>query len=137
VGWQAAFTQLGLASADHVLVVPDERYGLRWQAETGEPGSMVGGGDFIEPGPGGQATSYIYNRLGTAAYLAKLWQGSPAGRAPSQAEIRQDLAYWKLAAIVTATGRDSRLARYLTGEFGPPTVQVGDVLAWRLPQPQS
>jgi len=135
-GWQAAFARLRLASDDHVLVVPDERYGLRWQAETGEPVSMVGGGDFIEPGPGGQATSYIYNRLGTAAYLARLWQGSPAGRAPSQAEVRKDLAYWKLAAIVTATGRDSRLARYLTSEFGPPTVQVGDVLAWRLPQPQ-
>ncbi len=135
-GWQAAFARLRLAANDHVLVIPDEQYGMRWQAETGEPGSMVGGGDFIESGPGGQAAAYIYNRLGTAVYLATLWQGSPAGRAPSQAEIRKDLAYWKLAAIVTATGRDSRLARYLTGEFGPPAVQVGDVLAWRLPQPQ-
>jgi hypothetical protein len=135
-GWQAAFDKLRLAASDHVLVVPDERYGLRWQADTGVPGSMVGGGDFIEPAPDGQATSYIYNRPATAAYLARLWQGSAAGRAPSQAQIRKDLAYWKLAAIVTDTSRDSSLARYLTAEFGPPTVQVGDVLAWRLPQPQ-
>jgi len=135
-GWQAAFARLGLAAGDHVLAIPDEQYAMRWAAETGEPASMVGGGDFIERGPGGQATGYIYHRLGTAVYLGTLWQGSPAGRAPSQAEIRTDLAYWKLAAIVTTTGRNSPLARYLTGEFGPPTIQVGSVLAWRLPQPQ-
>ena len=135
-GWQAVFARLRLAAGDHVLVIPDEQTGLRWQEQTGEPASMVGGGDFIERGPGGQAEGYIYHRLGTAVYLGTLWQGSAAGRAPSQAEIRKDLAYWKLAAIVTATGRDSPLARYLTGEFGPPTVQVGDVLAWRRPHLQ-
>ena len=135
-GWQAAFAQLRLSADAHVLVVPDLGYALRWQAETGAPASMVGGGDFIESGPTGQATAYIYNRLGTAIYLATLWQGSPGGRPPSQAEFRKDFAYWQVAAIVTATSRDSRLARYLTGEFGPPAVQVGDVIAWRVPKPQ-
>ena len=132
-GWQAAFAELGLASDARVLIIPDLYYPLRWQAETGVPGSMVGGGDFIEPDKTGKATSYLYKRLSTATYLTTLWQGSPSGRAPSQSQIRQDLAYWRLAAIVTVTSRNSRLARFLTGEFGPPAVQVGDVLAWRIP----
>ncbi len=131
-GWQAAFARLRLASGAHVLVIPDLRDGMRWQAGTGVPGSMVGGGDFIEPDRTGHATSYIYNRLSTAKYLTTLWQGSPSGRAPSQSLIRKDLAYWQLAAIVTVTGRNSRLARFLTGEFGPPAVTVGSVLAWRI-----
>ena len=116
-----------------MLIIPDLYYPLRWQAETGVPGSMVGGGDFIEPDKTGKATSYLYKRLSTATYLTTLWQGSPSGRVPSQSQIRQDLAYWRPAAIVTATGRNSRLARFLTGEFGPPAVQAGDVLAWRIP----
>jgi hypothetical protein len=132
-GWQAAFAALGLAPSAHVLVIPDLQDGMRWQAETGVPGSMVGGGDFIEPDKAGQATSYIYNRLSTAKYLTTLWQGSPSGRVPSQSQIRKDLAYWRLSAVVTVTGRNSRLARFLTREFGQPAVQVGDVLAWRIP----
>jgi hypothetical protein len=132
-GWQAAFAELGLPSDAHVLVIPDLQHGLRWQAETGVPGSIVGGGDFIEPNGTGQATSYIYNRLSTAVYLTTLWQGKSSGRAPSQSQIRKDLAYWRLSAIVAPTGRNSRLARFLTKEFGPPAVQAGDVLAWQIP----
>jgi hypothetical protein len=132
-GWQAAFAQLKLPAGAHVLVLPDLRYGLAWQADTGQPTSMVGGGDFIDPGPGGKATSYIYERLQTAKYLTSLWQGQPAGRAPSQAQIRQDLAYWQLAAIVTTTSPDSPLARFLDTQFGSPAVHAGDVLGWRLP----
>jgi hypothetical protein len=132
-GWQAAFAQLGLPPGARVLVIPDLERGLRWQAETGVPGSMVGGGDFIEPNKTGQATSYIYNRLSSAVYLTTLWQGKSTGHAPSQSQIRADLAYWRLSAIVTPTGRNSLLARFLTREFGPPAVQVGDVLAWRIP----
>ena len=45
----------------HVLVIPDLRLGMRWQAETGVPGSMIGGGATSRPRPGGQATSYIDN----------------------------------------------------------------------------
>jgi hypothetical protein len=132
-GWSAAFAELRLAPGAHVLVIPDLQDGMRWQAETGVPGSMVGGGDLIEPSATGQATSYIYNRLSTAVYLTRLWQGKSSGRAPSRSQIRKDLAYWQLSAIVAPTGRNSRLARFLTKEFGPPAVQVGDVLAWRIP----
>jgi hypothetical protein len=132
-GWQATFAQLRLGTSAHVLIIPDLRYGLSWQSGTGEPASIIGGGDFIVPGPDGQATSYIYERLRTAEYLTSLWRGQPAGHAPSRSQFRQDLAYWQAAAIVTATGRDSPLARFLTGQLGQPTVAAGDVLAWRLP----
>jgi dTDP-glucose 4,6-dehydratase len=89
-----------------------------------------GAGDYIVPDKTGQASSY--NRRSTAWYLDSLWQGKPIARAPSQSQIRKDLAYWQLSAIVTVTGRNSRLARFLTGEFGRPAVQVDDVLAWRI-----
>ena len=132
-GWQEAFAGLRLASGAHVLVIPDERYGMGWQAETGVPGSMVGGGATTEPSQSGQATSYIYNRRPTAKYLATLYLGLPGGHAPSRAQLRADLAYWQPAAIVAVTTANTRLARYLTAEFGPPTIQVGDMLAWRHP----
>ena len=132
-GWQTAFTRLRLPAGARVLVIPDLRYGLRWQAETGVPASIVGGGDFVEPGAGGQATSYVYQRLPTAEYLTDLWLGSRPSWVPSRTEIRKDLAYWQVTAIVTVASRDSRLARFLTAEFGPPAIQVGDVLAWRQP----
>ena len=132
-GWQEAFARLQLASDAHVLVIPDERYGMGWQAETGIPGSMVGGGATIEPNRSGQATSYIYNRRPTAKYLASLYLGLPDGREPSRAQLRADLAYWHLAAIVAVTTWNTRLGRYLAAEFGPPTIQVGDMLVWRQP----
>ncbi len=132
-GWQAAFARLRLARADHVLLIPDLRFGIRWQAETGEPVSMVGGGDFIEPAPDGQATSYVDNRRPTAEYLETLYLGLPGGAAPSKAQLRADLAYWQPAAIVAVTTAGTRLARYLTAEFGPPGIAVGDMLAWRHP----
>ena len=132
-GWQAAFADLRLAAGDHALVIPDLRFGMRWQAESGVPGSMVGGGATIAPAPDGQATSYIYNRRPTAKYLEALYLGSPGAHAPSAAQLRADLAYWHLAAIVAVTTRDTPLGRYLAAEFGPPTIQVGDMLAWRQP----
>ena len=132
-GWQAAFADLRLAASDHVLLVPDLRLGMRWQAESGVPGSMVGGGATIAPSPDGRATSYIYNRRPTAQYLEALYIGSPGAHAPSQSQLRADLAYWHLAAIVAVTTRDTRLGRYLAAEFGPPTTQVGGMLAWRQP----
>jgi hypothetical protein len=114
-----------------VLVIPNTpQFELRWQEETGVPASMIGAGDYIVPDKTGQASSY--DRLSTAVYLDSLWQGTRSARAPSQSQIRKDLAYWQLSAIVTVTGRNSRLAHFLTGEFGRPAVQVDEVLAWRI-----
>jgi hypothetical protein len=132
-GWRTAFARLRLTASDPVLLVPDLRLGMRWQAETGVPGSMVGGGATIEPAPDGQATSYVDHRRPTAEYLEALYLGSPGGPAPARAQLRADLAYWRPAAIVAVTTSDTRLGRYLTAEFGPPTIQVGDMLAWRQP----
>jgi len=132
-GWQTTFADLRLTASDHVLLIPDLRSGMRWQAETGVPGSMVGGGAIIAPAADGQATSYVDHRRPTAKYLEMLYLGAPGGHAPPQAQLRADLAYWQPAAIVAVTTRGTPLGRYLTAEFGPATVQIGDMLAWKHP----
>jgi hypothetical protein len=131
-GWRTAFAELRLASGERVLLIPDIRLGMRWQAETGVPGSIIGGGATIAPGPGGQATSYVDNRRPTVYYLEALYLGLPA-HAPSRTQLSADLAYWQPTAIVAVTTANTALARYLTTEFGPPAIAVGDMLAWPHP----
>jgi hypothetical protein len=67
----------------------------------------------------------------TASYLKHLREGKPGAVAPSTAQVRSDLRYWRPAASVAVTSRDSRLGRDLTSMFGPPTLQDRSVLAWR------
>jgi hypothetical protein len=136
-GWQAAFRRLDLAPGARVLVVPvasGRRPGaLRWQADTGQPTSMIGG-YFVGPNKSGQQMIYIPGPTTAAAeYLDGLWNGPPnAGQLP-HGLMQSDLAYWRPAAAVAVTAQNSRLGRYLTGLFGRPTFVVGAVLAWRLP----
>ncbi|HUB38204.1 MAG TPA: hypothetical protein VMA72_05075 [Streptosporangiaceae bacterium] len=135
-GWQAAFARLQLPADAPVLIAPFP-YGLipqplRWQADTGEPGSMIGG-DFIGFSQGGKqkrAGRAAWDR--TASYIDGLWTGSPPAVAPSPQQIRADLAFWRPAAVVAVTSQDSPLGRFLTGLFGRPDYQIGSVLAWRL-----
>ena len=131
-GWQQAFARLRLASDARVLVVPLQAATvMRWQADTGVPGSVIGG-YCIAPTPGtGKAELCGSGRKPTADYLNDLWLGKPGAVAPSTAQLRSDLRYWRPAAIVAVTSRDSRLGRYLTNVFGPPALQAGSVLAWR------
>jgi hypothetical protein len=139
VGWQQAFARLRLASNARVLVVPVQPATImRWQADTGVPGSVIGG-YCIAPTPGtGKAELCGSGRKPTAHYLNALWLGKPGAVAPSTARLRSDLGYWRPAAIVAVTSRDSRLGRYLTNVFGPPTLQDGSVLAWRpVPGPRA
>jgi hypothetical protein len=138
VGWRATFAALHLAPADRVLLVPFPYSGtsptLRWQADSGEPVTMIGG-DFIAPDvsphdsrAGRSAmtdTSYFVN------YLYDPVQ-QPRYPAPSPAELRADLAMWKPAAVVAVATPRSRLGSYLIGLFGQPTTRHGDVLGWRL-----
>ena len=136
-GWQAAFTRLRLAPDARVLVVPvalrRHTEVLRWQADTGDPVSMIGG-YFIGPNRHGQQAIYIPGPATSAAqYLDALWDGPPPPDPLSPGLIRADIAYWRPAAVVAVTGRGSRLGRYLTGLFGRPAFAVGSVLAWRLP----
>ncbi|MGH3121459.1 MAG: hypothetical protein ACRDND_10615, partial [Streptosporangiaceae bacterium] len=130
-GWQQAFARLRLAENARVLVVPVKPATvMRWQADTGVPGSVIGG-YCIAPAPGtGKAKICSSGRKPTADYLNDLWLGQP-GAAPSTAQLRSDLRYWRPAAIVAVTSRDSRLGRYLSNVFGPPALQDGSVLAWR------
>jgi hypothetical protein len=110
---------------------------LRWQADTGEPGSFTGG-YFVGPNQAGQATLEYFGPVrvnGFFAYLDALWAGTSRPRAPSRARIHADLAYLRPAAVVAVTSRGSPLGRYLTGLFGPPALQAGRVLAWRLRKP--
>jgi hypothetical protein len=139
-GWQAAFTRLRLAPDARVLVVPValQRYTevMRWQADTGDPASMIGG-YFIGPNRHGQQAIYIRGPATTAAqYLDALWDGPPPSDPPPPGLVRADIAYWRPAAVVAVTSRGSRLGRYLAGLLGPPAFAVGNVLAWRLPDGQ-
>jgi hypothetical protein len=138
-GWQQAFARLRLASDARVLVVPlQPPTVMRWQADTGVPGSVIGG-YCIAPTPGtGQAELCGSGRKPTADYLNDLWLGKQGAVAPSMAQLRSDLRYWRPAAIVAVTSRDSRLGRYLSNVFGPPALQDGSVLAWRpVPVPRA
>jgi hypothetical protein len=136
-GWQAAFARLRLPANAPVLVVPvpysHRPEPLRWQADTGEPRSLNGGW-FVGPSPTGQAlVEYFGPRRITAfvQYLDALWAGSSPAVTPSSGQIRADLAYLRPAAVVAVTSLGSPLAQSLTEIFGPPTFEVGQVLAWR------
>ncbi len=133
-GWSAAFTALRLPAAARVLVVPVPTptltAPLRWQADTGEPGSLIGG-YFIGPAWNGQAYVEGNGVAATAQYLDALWSGGPPGPAPARSQVRSDLDNWDPAAVVAVTSPDSRLAHYLDGLFGPAAIRSGNVLAWR------
>ena len=106
---------------------------LRWQADTGQPGSLIGG-YFIGPGPTGQAVFYFQNhtqQTEVAGYLNGLWQGRHPPRLPD-AELRAVLRSWRTAAIVAVTSPQSPLVPVLTRFFGRPTFHIGTVLSWRL-----
>ena len=136
-GWQAAFARLRLPADARVLIAPFP-YGLipqplRWQADTGEPGSMIGG-DFIAFSPGGhqkRAGRAAWNT--TARYIDELWTGSQLTPVPpSRQRIRADLAFWRPDAVVAVTSPGSPLGRFLIGLFGRPACHIGAVLGWRL-----
>jgi hypothetical protein len=132
-GWQAAFTRLRLAPDARVLVVPvplmSHTEVMRWQADTGEPRSMIGG-YFVGPGPTRERTFSIGPTQYAAEYLNRLW----SGQAPflRDALVRSALAYWRPAAVVALTRKGSRLEQFLTGLLGPPTFGVRKVLVWRI-----
>jgi len=136
-GWQATFARLRLASDATVLVVPvpysHSPDAMRWQATTGQPGSLAGGW-FIGPGPTGQAVTEYYGPPQTTAlakYLDTLWSGKPDPYPPTPQMVRSALGYWRPAAVVAVTSPQSRLEHFLAGILGQPTFRAGSVLAWR------
>ncbi len=157
-GWSAVFTSLRLPAAAHVLVVPIPMSTftepMRWQADTGEPGSMVGG-YFM--GPAWNGGAYI-DGSGTppaGLYLNAMWldssQGLPKALAtgvPDSAfpasqsfvnvkavldpAMRAQIRAWRVTAVVAVAKPGSVLGRYLTALLGAPAAGAGDVLAWRV-----
>ncbi len=157
-GWSAVFTWLGLPASAHVLVVPIPMSTftepMRWQADTGEPASMVGG-YFM--GPAWNGRGYI-DGSGTppaGLYLNAMWlessqglpkalgAGVPASASPASESfvnvkavldpaMRAQIRAWRVTAVVAVAKPDSVLGRYLTVLLGPPADAAGDVLAWRV-----
>jgi hypothetical protein len=134
-GWLVAFARLSLAPDARVLVVPvpDGEFSqpLRWQADTGEPGSLIGG-YFLGPGPTGQATFGMGPTQPAGYYLNWLWGVRRRVSAWSPRLIRSALAHWRPAAVVAVTSEDSQLGQFLTGLLGRPAIHAGEVVAWRL-----
>jgi hypothetical protein len=132
-GYQAAFSRLRLAPDAPVLVVPIPDWvhyqAMRWQATTGEPGSLIGG-YFLGPGPHGQPSFYI---TPTMQYLYDLWIGGASAEGPAVSQVQASLASMRPAAVVAVTSQNSALAHVLTGVFGRPSFRVGAVLVWRHP----
>jgi hypothetical protein len=154
-GWSAAFAALRLPASASVLTVPVPMSTftepLRWQADTGQPGSLVGG-YFI--GPAWNGRSYI-DGSGTppaGRFLNAVWACSPAAlpatvkagvppgactatnfKGLTPAKMRDQIKAWRVSAVVAVTTPGSLLAQYLTSLLGPPAVAAGDVIAWRTP----
>ena len=146
-GWTAAFAALRLPAGAHVLLLPIPvstfTEPLRWEADTGEPSSMVGG-YFMGPAGSGRAETDGSGLPPAGAYLNRLWSQSSASDAaaaarqavsaiPTGTQMRAQLAAWDAAAVVAVTADHCPLGRYLTGLLGPPAINAGGVLGWRLP----
>jgi hypothetical protein len=133
-GWSAAFTALHLPAHARVLVVPVPTAtltaALRWQADTGEPSSLIGG-YFVGPAWNGLAYVEGNGVAVTAQYLDRIWSGGPLAPAPARSQVQSDLGNWRPAAVVAVTRLDSPLGHYLVRLFGRPAIQSGSVLAWR------
>ncbi len=134
-GWQAAFARLRLEPDARVLVVPIPNVGhtmaMRWQADTGEPGSMIGG-YYLGPAPGTrQAMFDPMPARSTAHYLDKIWAGVRPLNSAAVASIRAALAVWRPAAVVAVTSPGSPTGRVLIKLLGKPGFRGGGVLAWR------
>jgi hypothetical protein len=157
-GWSAVFGALRLPASASVLVVPlpmdTFTEPLRWQAETGEPGAIVGG-YFMGPAWNGRAYIDGDGTPPAGVYLNALWLVSGRGlpkalaaavppsaypgskgyitvKAVTDVKMRAQIATWRVSAVVAVTTADSVLGRYLTALYGAPTAAAGDVLGWRL-----
>jgi len=156
-GWSAAFGALDLPASATVLAVPVPMSTftepLRWQADTGQPATLVGG-YFMGPAGNGRAYTDGPGLSQPGRYLNILWSESLAGlpaalsggvpasanplsssyvriAAVSKAAMRAQIAAWHVSAVVAVTARNSVLAGYLIDLLGPPGLVTGDVMAWR------
>jgi len=157
-GWTTVFSDLRLPSSATVLVVPIPlatfTEPLRWQAESGEPGGLVGGyfmgpawnGHVYIDGDGMPAPGMFLNQLwkaGAVSLPADLGAEAPENSTPSSgvftpvktpttAAMRAQIAAWHPSALVAVTTPGSPLAQYLDVLLGHPAATSGDVMAWRV-----
>jgi hypothetical protein len=155
-GWSAVFASLHLPNSATVLTVPVPMSTftepLRWQAGTGQPATLVGG-YFMGPAWNGRAYTDGNGLSQAGRYLNFLWAESGAGlpasltggvppsahpgspsyvpiEAVNDTRMLAQIAAWHVTAVVAVTVQNSVLGDYLTNLLGPPTVVVGDVMAW-------
>jgi hypothetical protein len=133
-GWRAAFARLHLAPDARVLVVPipEEHFTqpLRWQADTAEPASMIGG-YFLGPNRAGQTRVSPGLAGADAQYLDPLWTGKAPSARRSLAQLRADVASWHPAAVIDVARGRYGLGPVLTALFGRPAFRSGRLLVWR------
>jgi hypothetical protein len=156
-GWSAVFASLRLPASANVLVVPlpmsTFTEPLRWQADTGEPGAIVGG-YFMGPAWNGHAYIDGNGTPPAGLYLNAMWIDSGRGlpkwlaagvpgsaypasgsyvpvKAVTDTAMRAQIVAWRVTAVVAVATRGSVLGRYLTALLGPPSAAAGDVLGWR------
>lgn len=150
-GWTATLTALRLRPWARVLVVPvptDEiTAALRWEAESGQQISLVGG--YYE-GPYSPSQRYIdgftyppaYDGRASidggavpllTSYLDDYWAGqySIAPKMTS-AQAAATLSWWRPTAVIADAATRPRLTAYLLRLLGRPTMRHGSILAWRL-----
>jgi hypothetical protein len=134
-GYVQAIQSLHLPNSATVLIVPIPNGGvtrpMRWYAEHGLPEHMIGG-DFIDAAAKGRIS-----RSGRAAetplsqYLNALWvKDANPGPAPTEAQVRAQMAAWKPAGIVADALPSTPIGKYLYKIFGPPNYRFGRSLAW-------
>jgi hypothetical protein len=155
-GWSAAFAALHLPASATVLVVPIPMSTftepLRWQADTGQPATLVGG-YFMGPDSSGHAYTDGSGLSQAGRYLNILWSqsgtGLPAsltGDLPADAhrssptyvgigavtakQMHAQIAAWHVTAVVAVAVSKSVLGQYLITLLGPPAVVAGDIMAW-------
>jgi hypothetical protein len=140
--WASVLASLRLAPGASVLQLPlTGPKTMVWQALAGADISIVGGyciTPAINPPGIGRAAPCDTHRTLTAdeqtavLRLNALIQGRAALRPPSRATMMAALAGWRPAAVLTGDGDQAPLRGYLLRVLGPPTVQQGQVLGWRL-----
>jgi hypothetical protein len=133
-GWDTVFAALRLAPGARVLTVPVPTAtltaALRWQADTGERISLIGG-YFQGPASGGQVYVEGNGLPALAYYLDGLWVPGSGVPPLAAGQAEATLAYWRPAAVLADVGGRIQLRRYLEQLFGPPTVSYEGVLGWR------
>jgi hypothetical protein len=132
-GWASTFAALRLRPHARVLVVPVPNAQLtdtlRWQAESWQQISLVGG-YFEGPDQTGQA-GIDPNTWRLQPYLNQLWSGTGDTQPVSLDWAKVTVRYWRPAAVV-AVAPPPRLLAYLDQVFGAFTVRSGHTFGWRL-----